>query len=285
MMLYSFAAVLADGIARYLTIDGFPSTQILFVRCAVGSLILLPIVLKDKSVFVSRKTLRLYLIRGILTFSSVASWLYLLKYADFTAMIAIGFLAPLLTSVLAIVFLGEEYTRLKTAALLIGFSGTLIIIEPFNINFNIYLVFAILSTFFWSVSLIMVKRLSTDQKPMTVAFFLAAVMAPLSFVVALPTWQWPTQSEWFYILVFTLLATITQFSLTKAFSKTDVTVLMPIGYIELVFAAIFSYIVFENLVAINTLIGGAIVLGGGYIIVRNEHKKKHCKEDLEMPPQ
>lgn len=284
MLLFCLISIIADGIVRYVTIGGFSSSQILFIRSILGTLILLPIVIKDKSLFVSRKTLKLYIARGTFAFLGVASWFYILKYADFTALIAIGFTSPLFTSIFAIYFLGEKRTGIKIVALLIGFSGAMVVMEPFSITFNVYLLFAIGSAFFWAISLIFAKRLSDDQKPITVAFFVAAIITPLSLILALPTWQWPTQAEWIYILMFTGLATTAQISLAKSFSYAELTILMPIGYSELIFGAIFSYIVFGDLVTVNTLLGGAIILGSGYIIVRSERNKKHRQEELEVIP-
>lgn len=284
MLLFCLASTVADGIVRYVTIGGFPSSQILFIRCFIGAAILLPFVIQNQSLFVTRKVLKLHIVRGIFAFLGAASWFYILKYVDFTALIAVGFVSPLFTAILAMIFLREKRSNIKIAALLIGFSGAMVVIKPFNADFNIYLLYAIGIAFIWSIFLVMTKQLANNQNPLGVAFFLAAVIAPLSFILALPVWQWPTTNEWFYIMLFVGFATLSQISMVKAFSHADLTTLVPFEYSGLIYATIFSYIVFGDLVTVNTLLGGAIILGSGYIIVRLEHKRKHKAQELEIIP-
>jgi len=284
MLIFCLLATIADGIVRYVTIQGFPSSQILFIRCFLGTIILLPLVIRDKSLFVSKEVFKLYVARGIFSFLGAASWFYCLKYVDFTAIIAIGFTSPLFVTVLAICFLKEKISGLKLTALLIGFSGAMIVVKPFDADFNIYLSLAVASAFVWAISLIFTKKLSDNQKPTTVAFFFALILTPLSFFLALPFWQWPVGMEWLYILLFVGVGTMGQISLTKAFSYANIATLMPFEYSGLVFATIFSYIVFGDLVTLNTLVGGMVILGSGYIIIRSEGKKKHRQEELDIIP-
>lgn len=95
MLVFCLLSTVTDGMVRYLTIGGFPSSQILFIRCFLGALILLPIVIRDKSLFVSGPILRLYIVRGIFAFLGAASWFYLLQHADFTAISLAALLAVL----------------------------------------------------------------------------------------------------------------------------------------------------------------------------------------------
>jgi drug/metabolite transporter (DMT)-like permease len=281
---FCFLATITDGVVRYITIGGLPSSQILFLRCFFGTLILLPVVLKNKSLFVSKKTFKLYLARGILAFLGMSIWFYILQHADFTALVATGFTLPLFTALLAICFLGEKSSKIKIAALLIGFSGAVIVVEPFSINFNIYLLVGVVASFLLALSFIFTKKLSADQSPVTAAFFFAAIITPLAFLIALPFWQHPTKTEWFYIVLLVATSNLGQIALAQAFSHADLTTLMPFGYSGLIFATIFSYIVFGDLITFNTLIGAGVILGSGYIIIKSERKKKHRAEELGIIP-
>lgn len=285
MLVFCLASTIADGMIRYITIDGLPSSQVLFIRCFLGALILLPFVLRNKTFFISKNILKLYFYRGILAFLGAASWFYFLKYVDFTALVAVGFTTPLFTALLAMLFLGERFSVTKMVALLIGFSGAMVVVRPFDIDFNIYLLFAVGSSFVWAISLIFAKKLSSSQPPMTIAFYFATIITPFALILALPVWQWPTPIQWNYLMLFIGFATVGQFAIAKAFSYAELMFLMPVGYSELIFAAIFSYIVFGDIATLNTWLGGAIILGSAYIIVRTERKHKQKMKPYDILPE
>lgn len=283
-IVYCLASTTADGIVRYITLQGFPSSEMLFIRSFLGTFLLLPFVLKNRSVQnVTRKTLTLYITRGILAFIAVSIWFYILKYTDFTALITIGFTAPLFTAFLSILFLGEKPTIIKIAALIIGFNGAMVVINPTSITFNWHLLLGMASALIWAVSLIVTKQLSNKESPIAVAFFFALVLTPLSFILAFPVWQWPTAEQWLFIILCTGIATLGQAALAKAFSHADLITLMPFEFSQLIFAALFAYIVFGDTVMLNTLLGAVIIFGSGYIIVRSE-RKKHRPEELQIIP-
>jgi drug/metabolite transporter (DMT)-like permease len=298
-------SVLADGTLRYVTMHGFPSSEILFIRSFFGALILLPFVLSNGSIFhrnkpdlaaangrsksskkikfiIPKKSLNLYLARGFFAFLAMAIWFYILKFTDFTALVAVGFTASLFTSFFSIIYLREKFNGIKIAALIIGFVGAMVVINPMSVDFNWYLPFGVLSGLLWAISLIFAKNLSDKEHPVTATFFFALVLTPLALVIAIPVWQWPMAEELPLILLFCILATIGQLSLSKAFVHAPLTTLMPFEFSQLIFAAVFSYIIFGDIVTTNTILGGIIIFCGGYIVIRSE--RKHVREELEARP-
>ena len=274
MLLFCLTGVFADGVARYIIIAGFPFSQIVFIRCFIGSVLLFPFVLRDNSFYVSRQNFIIYLVRGVFAFISLSLWFFVLKYTEFTTLIAVGFTSPLFASLLAIILLKEPFSKLKIVALLIGFSGAMVVIKPFDSEFNLYFLLALVSSFAWSVYLIFTKKLSMNQNAVTAAFFFSFILVPFFSVIAIPVWQKPDFMEWMVIIIFTLLSTIAQIALFKAFSYAKVTTLMPFEYSSLIFAAIFSYFIFDDLITINTLLGGMIIMSGNYIILLLQRRKK-----------
>lgn len=284
MLLYCVLATVTAGMVRYFTMQGLSSHEILFVRCLVGALILLPFVVRRHSLMVPRATFWLFMWRGLFAFLGVAIWFYILQYAPFTSLMAVGFTAPLFTALLAMLFLGEARSPLKIIALLLGFCGTLVVTKPFGTDFNVYLLIAVGSAFLWSISLLYAKQLSDDQPPILVSFYFSAVVAVPAFFVALPVWEWPTMVEWVYLLSFAAVASFGQMVLVWAFYHADLTTLMPLEYSNLLFGAVFSYFVFGEWITFDTLLGGAIILGSGYMIVRYEKRRRHVQDELDIIP-
>ena len=126
------------------------------------------------------------------------------------------------------------------------------------------------------------KKTTESQSPVTIAFFLAAVYVPPSFILAIFVWQNPTFIEYLYIFFVVATTILGYIALAKAFKAASLTVLMPFEYSSLIFAAIFSYMVFGDVVKINVLFGGAIILLSVCMIVIVEHRKAQNKEELEI---
>lgn len=276
MLTFCAVATLGDTMVRIVTLGGFPTIQAVFIRSSAGALVLLPFVLANKSLPIARPVMKTYLWRGFFAFLGATSWFYLLKYAEFTSLVAIGFTAPLFAALLAVLFLGERMSLPKAGAFLLGFFGALVVINPLGMSFNVYLVMAVGSALLWAISLIFAKQLSRTENPITVAFFFALFSVPVSLIMSLPGWHWPTNLEWIYLMAFVACGTVAQISLAKAFSYAEITALMPLEYSMLLFAAMYSYFVFGDIASINTVVGGAIILISGYLIVRRPSVKKRA---------
>ncbi|MEM7617344.1 MAG: DMT family transporter, partial [Pseudomonadota bacterium] len=164
---------------------------------------------------------------------------------------------------------------LKITSLFIGFCGAIIVIQPFDADFNYYYLIAIISSFLWAISLIYTKKLSVTQSPITITFYFSIINVMLSLFFILPIWQWPNYSQWVYLIICALLTILVQYSIIKAFSYADLTTLMPVSYSEIIFATIFAYFIFGDIVKMDTIIGSAIILASTYIIFRAENIKNN----------
>lgn len=273
MLVFCVVATLGDGVVRLISLNGFPVIEGVFIRASVGTLVLLPFVLRSRALPVARPMMKLYLLRGIFAFVGATSWFYLLKYAEFTSLVAIGFTSPLFAALLAVLFLGENLTGRKILAFVIGLAGAMVVINPLSVSFNLYLILGACSSMVWAVSLIFAKKLARQESPVTIAFFFGLFNIPLSIFLALPVWQWPSLGEWGYLAIFIACATIAQVSLAKAFSHADLSALMPLEFSMLIFAALFSFFVFGEIASWNTVLGGAIILASGYLILQKKSVK------------
>jgi len=280
MIAFCLSGACVDGLVKIVTSNDFPSSEVIFLRSIIGCLVLLPLLLKKKLLKISKQALPLYIYRGIFTFVAVAIWFYILQFAPLTKLMAIGFSSTLFTTFLAIIFLKEYYDRYSLLSLAIGFIGALIIIRPGFVETDIYLALALISAFFWAMSLIATKKLSSAEHPIKISFYVSLIFIPLSLTLGTSDWYVPSQNEWYFIVTLAIFGAVGQIFLAESFHRADLVILMPFEFFTLIFAAIFAYFAFGEIIDKWTIAGAVIILSSAYAVIFTQ-KRKSLKEEIE----
>ena len=129
-------------------------------------------------------------------------WFSAIGMMHFEKATALGFTTPLFTTVLAVVVLGEVIRFHRTAALLLGFIGIIIIIRPGYVPFEFGTVLMLIASFSFSFVLIFVKKLSATDARLTIIFYHLLYMTPVFFILSLFYWE---NINLYQLIVFTLM--------------------------------------------------------------------------------
>lgn len=257
---FCMLAVICDAMIRQMGLLGVPSGETLFLRSFFGALGLAPLVFYKRKWTLTKETAKIYFLRGFAGFLAMAIWYHVLPKVEFTSMMTIGFLAPVFITLLSVMFLGEKLTLSKGLALVGGFAGSMVVVNPFQQNWNMWIALAVCGTFFYAVSMLYLKKISIQHPGLTVSFFFSLVMTPFSLILAGPqSWVMLNAHQLMLLGVFVVVAVITQSILAKAFHHAELSVLMPYEYLQLILAVLISSFWFKDQVPVNTLLGGSII--------------------------
>jgi len=185
---------------------------------------------------------------------------------------AISFVVPLIVTILAVFFLGEKIYIYRTLALIIGFSGMLIILRPGFVDVSIGVYMALFSSFLWSVVIIITKKISKDDSAITILAYQSVFMSIFCFVIVLFFWQTPSAKTVIYLILSALSGTVLHLSINHAYKLVDVTMTQPYSFLNLVFASIIGFFVFSEIPDFYTWIGASIIFIGIFIISYREMK-------------
>jgi len=105
---------------------------------------------------------------------------------------ALHFVVPLFVTILAVIFLKEKIRMYRISALIIGFIGMLIILRPGIIDVSIGIQMTLLSSFIWSIVIIITKKLTKDDSSITILVYQYTNMTFLSFFMVIFFWQTPS---------------------------------------------------------------------------------------------
>ncbi|MDR0351455.1 MAG: DMT family transporter [Puniceicoccales bacterium] len=270
-----------DSIMKHIGLKCHP-LQIVFMRFFFGVITLLPFVLKNQ--LKSLKTTRplAHIVRGLILFSGITLWCSGLKSVPLNVASLITFTIPMFTLLLAAIMLQENIGRARWLATLCGFIGVGIVINPEASNFPLSgtLILLFGASMFALLDIIN-KMLSSRESTISSIFYTAFITMTLSSIPAIILWQPLSIYQLCLFFILGMSSNFLLFCVLKSFSYVDVSAVAPFRYFELIFAYLFGYVLFGEVITIKTLLGGAIIIPSAlYLMVREVSfgAKKICNK-------
>ncbi|MDA9609339.1 DMT family transporter [Candidatus Pelagibacter sp.] len=243
-----------------------------FFRFFLGLVIILPYIIKNKDAVLKTTHLKQHFLRAILGLPAMLIYFSALVLLPIEKLTAISFVVPLIVTILAVFFLGEKIYIYRTLALILGFSGMLVIIRPGFVDISIGVYMVLFSALLWSVNIIITKKISKDDSAITILAYQSIFMSLLSFLIVLFFWEMPSLKTFIYLILAAMCGTVLHLTLNHAFKLVDVSMTQPYSFLNLVFASIIGYFVFDEMPDLYTWIGALIIFTGVLIISYREMK-------------
>ena len=272
----SFFAVLMEALIRAAQYDSNVYT-IGFLRFFFGLLIIFPYLVKNKFTTYKTRNLKFYIVRGLFNIPVMILGFGALIYIPFEQFKAMNFLSPIIVVLLSFLIFREKIFKYRILALVIGFLGTIIIIRPGYVEFNIGTIMVLVSLLFWSFIIILSKYVSKDDSPITMVSYQYTLMTFFALPLAIYFWETPSLSSILYVFIGAISGTILHLCLGLAYKYADLSVTQPIWFSGLIFGSGFGYFVFKEIPDLWTWIGGIVVFSSVLIITYNERSKEEKK--------
>ena len=276
-----FGAIMASSV-KYLSNDLHPII-ICFYRCLMGLILISPFIIKNNFRALKSKNIKLQFSRVIINIFSMIFWFSAIGIMQFEKAAALGFTTPLFTTILAIIILKEKIRFHRTAALLIGFLGIIIIVRPGYVPLELGAVFILASALSFSFVLIIIKKLSAIDSSQTIIFYHLLLSTPVFFILSLFYWETVNLNQ---LLIFTLMGAsglLSHWCLAQAFKLSDTTFVMPLQFTKLIWASLIGFFIFTERPDMWTWFGGVIIfISVVYIAYREAFKKKGTAKPIQV---
>ena len=259
-----------DTIAKYLSAE-LSFFQITWARYFFTVVWTLPFIF-----FFFRKNLtwsqnpKLQILRGLTLFSANICFFYSISIISMAKALTLAFVAPLVTTALSPIFLEERVGVKRWIAVVIGFIGSLVVIRPGIIEFNLATVAALGTGCFYGVYLIITRKLHSTDNPLLTLLITGIIGATVSTLLVPIVWVNPTNMQWLWLSIMGIFACLGHIFLIYSLKYADASKLAPFGYFEIITNIILGYFFFKDFPDIWTLLGLAIIISSGYYIFRNE---------------
>ena len=228
-------------------------------RAGLVFLVLLPILIwRGKSAFTT-SSFRLQVARGAiggLGMLCVFTGLSKISLAEVTVLL---FTVPIFATLLSILFLSEKVGFRRWTAIIVGFLGILIIARPQGSlsTGHLFILFAALS---WSTSIMIAKKLTEKDTIISITFWQAMGCVPLAFIASLFVWELPSLVQFWALLGIAALGTVGHAMLYAALKIGQVSVILPLDYIRIIWSAGLGFILFGQLPTLHLYAGSLLII-------------------------
>jgi drug/metabolite transporter (DMT)-like permease len=185
----------------------------------------------------------------------------------------IGFTMPLFGTILAALLLKEHVGAHRWSAVLIGFVGVLIVVQPGNAPIPpLGAGVALVGAFMVALVSIQIKDLSKTEPPVTIAFWfsLLGTIPPLLFM---PFVAMPHEGRvWLMLAAMGMLGGGAQMLMSSALRHGAVSAVLVMDYSSLIWTALLGWLIWDHLPPATTWFGAPIIVASGLYIAWREHK-------------
>lgn len=284
MLLTGLLFVGVTGIVRHLGSD-MSAPQAAFIRYAFGILLLAPILLRLRMTDLASSRLGLHALRGLVHGIAVILWFYAMARIPIAEVTALGYTAPIFTTVGAALFLGEVLRLRRIVAVLIGFAGTLVILRPGIIEVELGALAQLTAAPLFAASFLLAKKLTETEESGSIVALMSIFVTLTLLPPALLAWRTPTWEETFWLFMTAVLATLGHYTLVRAFRAAELTVTQPISFLQLVWATLLGLTMFDEQPDLWTWVGAGIIVASATYIAHREAMAKGPKASTTAPLQ
>lgn len=270
---YSIFAV-HDALVKGVIHD-IPVVQILFLRSIVVTLICLGIgrmgVVRG---LIKSPNKPMLLLRGMLTLAAWCMYYPAGKELQLAEMTTLYYVAPVITVVLAVVFLKERLTLARVGASAIGFFGVVVAMNPAGITIGVPALLALGAAFLWSVAMIVMRTVSKSESSLVLVFSMNLFYIVVLAGFALPFWVPMDAREIAFVAVTGLCGLAGQYALIDAARLVPASVLGTVEYTALCWSFIFGFLFYAEMPAPLVYVGAGMVVAAGMILAVNERHRR-----------
>ena len=228
-------------------------------RAGLVFVVLLPILFwRGRAVF-NTSSIRLQVVRGGiggLGMLCVFTGLSMISLAEVTVLL---FTVPIFATLLSIVFLSEKVGVRRWTAIFVGFLGILIIARPQGSVSTGHL-FILCAALSWSTSILIAKKLTEKDTVISITFWQAMGCVPLAFIASLFVWELPSFVQLGALLGIAALGTVGHAMLYAALKVGQVSVILPLDYIRIIWSAGLGFILFGQLPTLHLYAGSLLII-------------------------
>ena len=248
--------------------------EIAFFRCALVIFVLAPIIFQQGRSIFKTKQPKMQLLR--ITTNSVAMlcFFYGISTTPLAQLTTLGFTVPIFATILAVTFMKEKIRLRRTAALIIGFIGTIIVMRP-DISIELGALLIIFSSFLWSICLIFIKKLTQTDSAVTISLYFGIGMIPATFALAFPVMEIIDLRQFIILLFIAITGTLAQTIMNYALKKGELALILPFDFLRLIWSVLIGYALFAEVPTFTLWIGGFLIISSTSYIAWREAKLKN----------
>ncbi|NTE46464.1 DMT family transporter [Agrobacterium pusense] len=280
-----FVLPVMDAIAKYMAVvGGMSPAQVTFYRFFFQVVCTLPLLLMvSPSALFSAKRPWMNCLRGILHASASLMFFAAVKYMPLADVFAIYFVEPFMLTMMSALFLGDRVGWKRWTAIVVGFGGAMIVIQPSFEIFGWTSLLPVACAFLYTLYLFLNRAIGDADSPLVMqtmsgiagtlfmgsALLAGDALGDKDFAVSLP-------QSGLALALLVLLGSISGYMhllIVRAFRLAPLSLLAPFQYFEIISATILGYALFSDFPTPSKWLGIFIIVASGLFIIWRERQQ------------
>lgn len=269
-----FGMSLMDASAKLLG-EGYAISQIILARNGIGALAILAFVSARGQGLGALRASHLGLLCLRTIFSLAAGFFFFtgLRYLPLADAFAIAFTAPLFITALSMPLLGEHVGIRRWAAVIIGFVGVLVVIQPGTSSFRLEALLPLGAALSYALTMLVSRRMTRDMTTSAILFW-SSLGAAFAALLLMPSqWRTPGPADLGLFLFLGVIGTLAMALITQGYRFAPAAVIAPFDYSALLWAALLGWLIWQDVPGPNVWLGSAILIASGLYILNRETRQ------------
>jgi len=254
--------------------ERIPVVQILFLRQMGMLLMLSPSLIQNFPEAIRTRRPGLQLVRVGLALIAL--------FGGFTAVVnmpladatALGFAKSFFITLFAMIVLKEKVGPYRWAAIIVGFFGVAVMLQPGASGYSVFGLYAIAGAAAAGLVMVIIRLLSKTESSSSIIGYQIFGVGLVTLIPAVMVWTHPTPAEWLIILAIGIVSFFAQKSNIFAFKHGEASLLASLDYVRLLFATVLGFMLFDQLPQLSTWIGAGIIVAAAVFTVFREARRE-----------
>lgn len=192
-----------------------------------------------------------------------------------------NFTAAIWAVILSALILHEKVGIWRWGAVVLGFTGVLVIAQPGDGHIPLIgAAVALGAAFMIALISIYIRDLTKTEGSLTIVFYFSLFSVPVLALVLPFVWQEKTAEQWLYLLALGTSGLLGQYLLTSALRYGSVASVIVMDYSALIWATLLGWSLFDRLPTATTWLGAPLIVGAGMLIAWREHQLSRPTRNL-----
>lgn len=271
---FTLSAALVKAVAA-----DYPTAEVVLFRSLIAAAVLLPLLLHQGGVAALRvRRVWPHVLRTLFGFAAMWGSFYGLGHLPLATNTALGFVMPLMLTLLSIPLLGEQVGWRRLSAVLAGLLGVLVMVRPWHALEGVAGGLPLMPTLFvlagvvcWALAMITIRRMGAEgESNAAIVLWFSLGGSVLAAIAAAPGWITPLGWELIALVGVGLISAVAQLLMTQAYRTGESSLIAPFEYTAILYTTAMGMVFWGEYPDRWTWAGIAIIIAAGLYVWRRE---------------
>jgi len=265
-----FLFAMTDVIAKWYGDLGFPPNEIVFFRYAFAVFPVAYLVWRSGIASLRTRHPYAHALRACLIVSALGLFFSAISLMPLAEAVAVAFVAPLFVTSLSVPLLGEYVGIRRWAAVVLGFVGALVVLQPGTNAFKPEALLVVGSALFFSLAMILTRKMTRTETTVSLFSYTTTGAALISAPFLGFAWQTPTMDHLLGFAALGIIGSAAALLVIVAYKNAPASVVAPFEYTALIWASIVGWVIWNEQPSIAVWIGASIIVLSSLYVAKRE---------------